>query len=339
MKTSVQRYGALRRLEGELPEQLIYLGRVFTEHALRVMDQSGLVEENGKEGFIFSLSKRQLAKKLGCSEGTAQNWTILATAIGLVTRLNEEEADRLCEYRHESGIGIQQYSMNKIDLRAVRRNWTRWVDSGLSVRRINARSMKELFPDVYKHPEAFSENRELREQRRTEKLGIQASEEELQTHRNNRRIRVEIRRLRKNQKGHWSQSQRRVVAPDSLPEREYNEKIERLSDMMNRTIWDDEDTVIPLETVHKSTPIQWNNDSLGNYYSTMDNFSVKKRYWLTRIKGGFKKFSEIVDSTDRNHQLENIYQFEMTEYGKTDIEYLGQKTDTLEKLRQILKSL
>lgn len=339
MKVSVQRYKALDRLESELPAQLIHIGRTFTRHALWVMGKAAIIEENNHEGFIFSLSKRQLAKKLGCSEGTAQNWTVMAVAIGIVTRLNEEESAGTCEYRGESGIGVQQYAMNKINLREVRKNWRIWTEHGLSVRKINAENIKELFPNVYKHPEAFEENRELREQRRTEKLGIQATEKELMIHRNNRKIRAEIHRLDKNQVGHWDRRQKTTVAPLALEQKEYESKIDRLYSLMDRIIWNNEDTVITLETMHKSTPIQWNNDSLGNYYSTMDDFSVKKKYWLTRIKGGFKKFSEIVDSTDRNHQLENIYRFEISEYGKTDIEYLGQKPDTLEKLRQIMKSL
>ena len=158
-------------------------------------------------------------------------------------------------------------------------------------------------------------------------------------HRNNKKIRAEIHRLDKNQVGHWDRRQKTMVAPLALEQKEYESKRDRLYSLMDRIIWDNEDTVITLETMHKGTPIQWNNDSLGNYYSKMDNFSVKKKYWLTRIKGGFKKFSEIVDSTDRNHQLENIYQFEMTEYGKSDIEYLGQKPDAFKKLRRIMKSL
>ena len=242
MKVSVQRYKALDRLESELPAQLIHIGRTFTRHALWVMEEmSGLKEENNLEGFRFSLSKRQLANMIGCGESTAQRWTILATAIGLVTRLNEEEAEKIGEYRHQSGIGVQQYELNKINLREVRRNWNRWLKSGFSLRQVNVVTMNRIFNaiDIYKHPEAFESNRELREKRR-DKVGIQATAQELMIHKNNKKIRLRLRELNRNQTGFWSQKKKEMVAPKKLSTEKYCSLVKRLEDMIDRVIFSDE---------------------------------------------------------------------------------------------------
>lgn len=242
MKVSVQRYKALDRLESELPAQLIHIGRTFTGHALRVLEElSGLEEENNHEGFRFSLSKRQLANMIGCGDSTAQRWTILATAIGLVTRLSEEEADRISEYRHHSGIGIQQYELNKINLREVRRNWNRWLKSGLSLRQVNVVNINKVFnvSSIYKHPEAFNINHELREQRR-DKIGVQATEQELMIHRNNKKIRLRLRELDRNQIGFWSREKKMMIAPKKLSDKKYSNLVKRLEKLFDRVIFSDE---------------------------------------------------------------------------------------------------
>jgi len=282
MKTSIQRYKALEKLESELPAQLIYLTKTFTDHALSVMHNAGLVEKNNSEGFVFSLSERQLAKMLDCSKNTAQRWTILATTLGLITRLSEAEAEGYSEYRHYSGIGIQQYALNKIDLKAVRHNWKKWVDSGMSIRQISSQSMYELFPEsiytIYQHTEAFEECRLHREARRAEnKVGIQATAQELMIHRNNNKIRRELRRLERNQKGFWSREKKEYIAPNRIPDAEYTELSRKLNNMLDRIIYTDEtdNLGITLETIIRC-PGTTNGSDVSEFLPVLDRISVKK---------------------------------------------------------------
>lgn len=172
MKIFAQRNRALNILTEILPEELIRVVRTFNAYA----QNNSSYNYTDKENWIVSLDRRRLSAMSGTKDSTTQRWLVIATFLGLVTRLSEEEADGIQEYRHESGIGIQQYRIDKINVNQVRRNWNRWLNGNISFRNISYNKITEVFGAevanrIYVHPESFEENRELRESRRAQ-VGI-----------------------------------------------------------------------------------------------------------------------------------------------------------------------
>lgn len=170
-----KRIGILKRtLRGRVANKLFTIQKFIESVAIRALE-SKKISSVKDDWFVFACSARQIAGFLGESLKTTRHYIILASALGLVKRITEAEADGQSSYYGKDGIGIQQYKLKLIDMDTVRNRWRTWVNSGTRIKDLTISKIRSIFGnsvalEIDTHPEARDislriQEKEYREQR------------------------------------------------------------------------------------------------------------------------------------------------------------------------------
>jgi len=144
----------------EIGRQLLTIVRALGAEARAKALVKNIRLDSVESGFVFGISQTTLRSRYLNNLGstTTQRYLNMAAALGLISRITEEEAGGIDQCVGILGIPMQRYRLEEIDRETVRSRWRKLQESALKVKDWTIEKLNKLFSvSIGKIPEAFDE--------------------------------------------------------------------------------------------------------------------------------------------------------------------------------------